>query len=69
MTIKPQMKKFGWRQSVVAAAFLLSLSVGIFLVLRAVRPAIYWHCRKDEPIESWMSVYVDRTYVLIANPA
>jgi hypothetical protein len=57
------MKKFGWRQSVVAAAFLLSLSVGIFFVVRAVRPAIYWHYHKDEPIESWMSVgYVAHSY-------
>jgi hypothetical protein len=57
------MKKFGWRQSVVAAAFLMSLSVGIFFVVRAVRPAIYWHYHKDEPIESWMSVgYVAHSY-------
>jgi len=57
------MKKFGWRKSVVAAAFLLSLAIGIFFVVRAVRPAIYWHYHKDEPIESWMSVgYVAHSY-------
>jgi hypothetical protein len=57
------MKKFGWRQSVLAAAFVLSVSVGVFFVVRAVRPAIYWHYHKDEPIESWMSVgYVAHSY-------
>src|SRR6266850_2483884 len=57
------MKKFGWRKSVVAAAFLLSLAIAIFFVVRAVRPAIYWHYHKDEPIESWMSVgYVAHSY-------
>jgi len=50
------MKKLTWRQSVVAVAFLLSLSLGIFFVVRAVRPAIYWHYHQDEPIRGWMTM-------------
>jgi hypothetical protein len=57
------MKKFSLRQSVVAVAFLLSLSVAILFLVRAVRPAIYWHYHQDEPINSWMSVgYVAHSY-------
>ena len=57
------MKKLTWRQSLVAVAFLLSLSLGIFFVIRAVRPAIYWHYHQDEPIRGWMNVgYVAHSY-------
>ncbi len=57
------MKKFTWRQSVVAVAFLLSLSVAIFFVVRAVRPLIYWHYHQDEPIRGWMTMgYVAHSY-------
>ena len=57
------MKKFTWRQSVVAVAFLLSLSLAIFFVVRAVRPVIYWHYHQDEPIRGWMTLgYVAHSY-------
>ncbi|MDX6385756.1 MAG: hypothetical protein QOK48_3329 [Blastocatellia bacterium] len=57
------MKKFGWQQSVIAAAFVLFVLVGIFFVVRAMRPAMYWHRHRDEPIQSWMSVgYVAHSY-------
>ncbi len=57
------MKKFTWRQSVVAVAFLLSLSVAIFFVVRAARPLIYWHYHQDEPIRGWMTLgYVAHSY-------
>src|SRR4030088_1735861 len=57
------MKKLTWRQSVVAVAFLLSLSLGIVFVIRAVRPAIYWHYHQDEPIRGWMTLgYVAHSY-------
>src|SRR5436190_10530736 len=57
------MKKLTWQQSVVAVAFLLSLSLGIFFVVRAVRPAIYWHYHHDEPIRGWMTMgYVAHSY-------
>lgn len=57
------MKKIGWRQALVALAFLLSLSVAVIFVVRAARPAIYWHYHQDEPIRSWMNVgYVAHSY-------
>jgi hypothetical protein len=57
------MKQLNWRQSAVALTFLLFLSVGIFFLVRAVRPAIYWHYHQDEPIRAWMSVgYVAHSY-------
>ena len=57
------MKKPTWRQSVVAVAFLLSMSVAVFFVVRAVRPMIYWHYHQDEPIRSWMNLgYVAHSY-------
>lgn len=57
------MKNLNWRQGVVALAFLLSLSVAVFFVIRAVRPAIYWHYHQDEPIHGWMNVgYVAHSY-------
>jgi hypothetical protein len=57
------MKKLTWRQSVVAVAFLLSLSVAVFFVVRAVRPLIYWHYHQDEPIRGWMNLgYVAHSY-------
>lgn len=58
-----QLKKFSWRQLVLAVAFLVSLSVTIFFVVRAVRPIIYWHYHQDEPIRPWMNVgYVAHSY-------
>jgi hypothetical protein len=57
------MKKLNWRQWTVALTFILFVSVGIFFVVRAVRPAIYWHYHQDEPIRPWMSVgYVAHSY-------
>src|ERR1700704_605758 len=57
------MKKFGWRQSVLALAFLLSLSVAVFFIVRAVRPIVYWHYHQDEPIRGWMNIgYVAHSY-------
>src|SRR5882762_2824472 len=57
------MKKLTWRQSVVALAFLVSLSLAIFFVVHAVRPMIYWHYHQDEPIRGWMSLgYVAHSY-------
>jgi hypothetical protein len=57
------MKKFGWKQALVALAFLLSLSVAGFFVVRTVRPALYWHYHRDEPIRGWMTVgYVAHSY-------
>jgi hypothetical protein len=57
------MKKFGWRQALVALAFLLCVSATVFFVVRAVRPAIYWHYHQDEPIRGWMNVgFVAHSY-------
>lgn len=57
------MKRIGWKQSLMALAFLLSVSVAVIFVVRAVRPAIYWHYHQDEPIRSWMNVgYVAHSY-------
>ena len=57
------MKKLTWRQSVVAVAFLVSLSLATFFVVRAVRPMIYWHYHQDEPIRGWMTLgYVAHSY-------
>ena len=44
-------------------AFLLSLSVAVIFVVRAVRPAIYWRYHQDEPIRGWMNLgYVAHSY-------
>jgi hypothetical protein len=60
---RPEMKKFSWRQSMVAVAFVLSLAVTIFFLVRAVRPIIYWHYHQDEPIRGWMNMgYVAHSY-------
>lgn len=57
------MKKLGWKQGLMALAFLLSLSIAVVFVVRAVRPAIYWHYHQDEPIRGWMNVgYVAHSY-------
>lgn len=57
------MKNLNWRQWAVALTFLVFLSVGVFFVVRAVRPAIYWHYHQDEPIRPWMNVgYVAHSY-------
>jgi hypothetical protein len=57
------MKNLTWRKSLVAVAFLLSLSVAVVFVVRAVRPVIYWHYHQDEPIRGWMSLgYVAHSY-------
>ena len=57
------MKKFGWRQAALAVAFLLCVSVAVIFVVRAVRPAIYWHYHQDEAIRGWMTVgYVAHSY-------
>ena len=57
------MKKLTWRQSLVAVAFLVSLSLAIFFVVRTVRPLIYWHYHQDEPIRGWMNLgYVAHSY-------
>ena len=57
------MKKLTWRQLVVALAFLMSLSLAILFVVRAVRPMIYWHYHQDEPIRGWMTMgYVAHSY-------
>ena len=57
------MKKLTWRQSVVAVAFLVSLSLATFFVVRSVRPMIYWHYHQDEPIRGWMTMgYVAHSY-------
>jgi hypothetical protein len=57
------MKKISWRKSLVAVAFFLSLALGIVFVIRAVRPAVYWHYHQDEPIRGWMTMgYVAHSY-------
>ena len=57
------MRKVGWRQALVALAFFLCVSAAVFFVVRAVRPAIYWHYHQDEPIRGWMNVgYVAHSY-------
>ena len=57
------MKNLRWRKSVVAVAFLVSLSVSVFFVVRTVRPLIYWHYHQDEPIRGWMTLgYVAHSY-------
>lgn len=63
------MRKLKWRQSLVAVAFLLALSVAVFFVVRAVRPVIYWHYHQDEPIRGWMNLgYVAHSYHVPPHP-
>lgn len=57
------MKNPGWKKTLVAVAFFLSLSVAVFFAVRAVRSAVYWHYHQDEPIRGWMTVgYVAHSY-------
>ena len=57
------MKNLNWRQWTVALTFLLFVSVGVFFLVRAVRPAIYWHYHQDEPIRAWMNIgYIAHSY-------
>ena len=57
------MKNLNWRQWTIALTCLLFVSVGVFFLVRAVRPAIYWHYHQDEPIRGWMNVgYVAHSY-------
>ena len=52
-----------WRQWALALAFLLCLSVTAFFVVRAVRPAVYWHHHRDESIRPWMHLgYIAHSY-------
>ena len=57
------MKRFGWKQWALLAAFaLIVLITGLFAV-RAVRRAAYWRVHHDEPIRAWMSLpYVAHSY-------
>lgn len=58
-----QMKKLGWRQSLVVLAFVLVVSVTGLLAVRTVRRAIYWHYHQDEAIRPWMSLgYIAHSY-------
>ena len=57
------LKNFSWRQWALALAFLLAVSVTVLFGVRAVRPIIYWHYHRDEPISGWMNVgYVAHSY-------
>jgi len=57
------MKNIGWRKWLVAVAFVLVVCGTVFFIVRAVRPAIYWHYHRDEPIRPWMTVgYVAHSY-------
>lgn len=57
------LKTFGWRQWLVAAAFVAVLGFTGLYAYRAVRDAIYWDYHTDEPIQSWMNVgYVAHSY-------
>ena len=53
-----------WLETIGIGVSISSVSVGhrVFIV-RAVRPAIYWHYHQDEPIRGWMNVgYVAHSY-------
>lgn len=57
------MSSIGWRKWMVGAAFVLVLCATGFFLMRAVRPALYWHYQRDEPIRPWMTVsYVAHSY-------
>ena len=57
------MKRLGWKQWVVIAAFALIVSATALFAVRTVRRAIYWRLHRDEVIRPWMSVpYVAHSY-------
>lgn len=57
------MTKLNGRQWAVVFAFLLVVSATAYFAVRTIRPAIYWHYHRDEPISSWMNVeYVAHSY-------
>jgi hypothetical protein len=57
------MKRFGWKQWLLVAAFaLVVLATGLFAV-RTFRRAVYWRLHRDEVIRPWMSIpYVAHSY-------
>jgi hypothetical protein len=57
------MKKPHWQQIVLALAFVATIGIAVFFVVRTVQPIIYWHLHRDEPIKEWMTVgYVAHSY-------
>jgi hypothetical protein len=57
------MKKFGGRQWLVVAAFVLAVSATGLFAVRTVRRAIYWRYHRDEAIRPWMSLgYIAHSY-------
>ena len=56
-------RSFGWRQWLVAAAFLLVLGFTGIYAYRTVHKTVSWKVHADEPIKGWMSIgHVAHTY-------
>jgi len=57
------MKRFGWRQWALLAAFVLVLLFTGLFATRTARRALYWRVHHDEQIRPWMSLpYVAHSY-------
>lgn len=57
------MRALDRRQWALVVTFVVVLTVTCLFLVRAVRPAIYWHRHQDEPIRAWMTVgYVAHSY-------
>jgi hypothetical protein len=57
------MNKLNARQWGVVLLFLLVVAGTVYFGVRTVRPMIYWHYHRDEPIKEWMNVeYVAHSY-------
>lgn len=57
------MRKLDRRQWLMVLALFMCVGLGVFFIVRAVKPIIYWRMHRDEPIRSWMSVdYVAHSY-------
>jgi len=57
------MKKLDRREWLLVAGIFLFVGLGVFFIVRAVKPIIYWSLHRDEPIRSWMTIdYVAHSY-------
>ncbi|MEO6392058.1 MAG: hypothetical protein ABIP75_09425 [Pyrinomonadaceae bacterium] len=57
------MKKLDRREWLVVLALIVCVGLGVFFIMRAVKPIVYWNLHRDEPIRSWMTIdYVAHSY-------
>lgn len=57
------MKRFGWKEWIAVAVFVVIVSLTALFAVRTVRRTIYWRLHQDETIRAWMTIpYVAHSY-------